>query len=65
MYENEIYSNADTGRYTTYQTDGTAYNTNSNTAAGGENGGKKKKGVFKKILLSMTLGIVFGLFAGA
>lgn len=65
MYENEIYSNADTGRYTTYQTDGMADNMNGNTAAGGEKGGKKKKGVFRKILLSMTLGIVFGLFAGA
>ena len=65
MYENEIYSNADTGRYTTYQTDSMANNMYGNTAAGGENGGKKKKGVFKKILLSMTLGIVFGLFAGA
>lgn len=65
MYENEIYSNADTGRYTTYQTDGTANHMYTSPAAGGANGGKKKMGVFKKILLSMTLGIVFGLFAGA
>lgn len=64
MYENEIYSNTDTGRYTTYQTAGMPDYMNNNSA-GGDGGKKKKKGTFRKILLSMTLGIVFGLFAGA
>ena len=66
MYENDIYSNSDNGSYTTYQTDP------------GHNGGtdfvmvqdpgkkeKKKKGGFRKVLFSMSLGLVFGLFAGA
>jgi len=65
MYENDIYSNYET------------YNTNSNTGTGtgpetggagdgGKGTGKKKKmGTFRKILLSMSLGLVFGLFAGA
>lgn len=64
MYENEIYSNSDSGRYTTYQTDSAAYNGNPGGNAGGE-AGKKKKGTFRKILLSMGLGLCFGLFAGA
>lgn len=64
MYENEIYSNSDTGNYTTYQTYGSAYQAGG-SGNGGKGDGKKKMGAFRKILLSMTLGLVFGLFAGA
>lgn len=64
MYENEIYSNSDSGRYTTYQTDSAAYNGNPGGNTVGETG-KKKKGTFRKFLLSMGLGLCFGLFAGA
>ena len=64
MYENEIYSNSDSGRYTTYQTNGAVYGGDSAGNAPAETG-KKKKGVFRKFLLSMGLGLCFGLFAGA
>ena len=69
MYENEIYSDPNTGKYTTYQTDGNFYT--GNAAPGGADTagtaakGKKKKGVFGKFMLSLSLGLVFGLFAGA
>ena len=62
MYENEIYSNSDTGNYTAYQTYGSAYNPG-NGMGGGD--GKKKMGTFRKIMLSMCLGLIFGLCAGA
>lgn len=62
MYENEIYSNSDTGNYASYQTYGSAYNPG-NSAGNGN--GNEKKGAFRKILLSMCLGLIFGLFAGA
>lgn len=64
MYENEIYSNSENGGYTSYQTgsynNGSAYGTDNNGK-----GGKKKKGTFQKFLVSMGLGITFGVFAGA
>ena len=67
MYENEIYSNPETERYTAYQTGG-------NGAGDGENGGQssqsgnggkkaKKKGGFKKVMFSAGLGLMFGAFA--
>lgn len=59
MYENEIYSNSDTERYATYQT-----GTDAGGAGDKKNGGKKKKGMFRKVLLSAGLGLMFGLFAG-
>ena len=62
MYENDIYSNSDNGSYTTYQTDAN-YNKAMEPPAG--IGGKKKKGGFRTVLLSMGLGLLFGLFAGA
>ena len=64
MYENEIYSNSDSGRYTTYQTNGAVYGGDPNGNIPGETG-KKKKGIFRKFLLCMGLGLCFGLFAGA
>lgn len=64
MYENEIYSNSDSGRYTTYQTNGAVYGGDPNGNTPGETG-KKKKGIFRKFLLCMGLGLCFGLFAGA
>lgn len=65
MYENEIYSNSETGNYTAYQTNSTVYGAgmNDNTGSGNRKG-KKKTNVLSKIALSMTLGIIFGLFAG-
>ena len=66
MYENEIYSNSDSGNYTTYQTSGSSAMDGSGTGnAGAGRQGKKKKGAFRKFLLSMGLGITFGAFAGA
>lgn len=67
MYENEIYSNPDTERYTAYQTDGNAAGGGINGEQGA-NGGKKekkKKGGFRKVLFSAGLGLMFGAFAGA
>lgn len=64
MYENDIYSNSDSGNYTAYQIDGNRKEDNSYvTSDAGK--GKKKKGGFRKVLLSMSLGLLFGLFAGA
>lgn len=65
MYENDIYSNQENSGYTSYQTSystGTGYGTN-----GTENGKaeKKKKGTFRKFMVSMGLGVTFGVFAGA
>ena len=67
MYENEIYSDSNTGRYTTYQTDGNLYTGSGTTGTSGNaaEGKKKKRGVFGKFMLSLSLGLVFGLFAGA
>ncbi len=67
MYENEIYSDSNTGRYTNYQTDGSFYAGNgpTGTPGNGADGKKKKRGVFGKLMLSLSLGLVFGLFAGA
>lgn len=66
MYENEIYSNSDSGNYTTYQTSGSSTMDGSGTGNfGAGRQGKKKKGAFRKFLLSMGLGITFGAFAGA
>ena len=67
MYENEIYSDSNTGRYTNYQTDGNFYTGNGSTGpqGNGADGKKKKRGVFGKLMLSLSLGLVFGLFAGA
>ena len=63
MYENENYS--DTNRYSSYQTGNyytSAYETQQNKAKEPE---KKKKGGFRKVLLSAGLGLLFGAFAGA
>ncbi len=66
MYENDIYSNSDNGSYSTYQTDGSGnQRTDFVMVPDPAKGGKKKKGAFRKILLSMTMGLLFGLFAGA
>ena len=66
MYENDIYSNSDNGSYTTYQTDGTgSQRTDFVMAPDSDKGKKKKKGGFRKLLFSMGMGLVFGLFAGA
>lgn len=63
MYENENYS--DTNRYSSYQT-GNYY---TNSAYGTQQTvnnepAKKKKGGFRKVLLSAGLGLLFGAFAG-
>lgn len=69
MYENEIYSNPETERYTAYQTGGNGAGDGENGGQGSQsgNGGKKakKKGGFKKVLFSAGLGLMFGAFAGA
>ena len=68
MYDNEIYSNSETGRYTEYQTSSAAdHSVNSEQAAGsGSSAGKekKKKGSVRKVVLSAGMGLAFGLFAG-
>ena len=68
MYDNEIYSNSETGRYTEYQTNSAAEHlVNPDQAAGsGSSTGKekKKKGGFRKVVLSAGMGLAFGLFAG-
>lgn len=64
MYENEIYSNSENGAYTSYQTGSSMYNS-FNNGNNGNNDGKKKKGTFRKFMVSMGLGITFGAFAGA
>ena len=66
MYENEIYSNSENGGYTSYQTGNSTYGTGSTYGAGSSGTeGKKKKGTFRKFVVSMGLGITFGVFAGA
>ncbi len=64
MYDNEIYSNNDSERYTTYQTNSAANNDGQMNA--GREAGKegKKKGGFRKVLLSAGMGLAFGVFAG-
>lgn len=68
MYDNEIYSNSETGRYTEYQTSSAAdHSVNPEQAAGsGSSTGKekKKKGSVRKVVLSAGMGLAFGLFAG-
>ena len=80
MYENEIYSNSDTGngtggnQYATYQTTGSVPGSGM-TGTGQDSGNKgsrergrkaagKKGGVFRKLMLSVAMGLCFGLFAG-
>lgn len=66
MYENEINSNSDTQRYTTYQTEGSAGgNSGSSGSSDGGKAGGRKKGRLRKVLFSAALGLMFGLFAGA
>ncbi len=65
MYENEIYSNSENGGYTSWQS---SYNTENTYGTGNTGNGtdkKKKKGTFRKFMVSMGLGITFGAFAGA
>ena len=79
MYDNENYSGSDTNSYSTYQTGGDSTFSNSyQQNYGGQNGnqeadaagkGKEKKqknqnGFLRKALLSVSLGLFFGLFAG-
>ena len=66
MYENDIYSNSDNGGYSAYQTEGNG-NQRTDFVMAPDSGKdkKKKKGAFRRILLSMTMGLLFGLFAGA
>lgn len=61
MYENDNYSG-----YTTYQTGNTSAFSNSSEQVNGTNNNKTQKssGFFKKALLSISLGLFFGLFAG-
>lgn len=70
MYENEIYSDSETtnrtvdnGGYSAYRTDSFG---NTPTSGGGTDGRhyKKKGGFFRKMMLSVSLGLCFGLFAG-
>lgn len=65
MYENEIYSNSENGGYTSYQTNYNAGNMGGTVSSGNAAEGKKKKGTFRKFVVSMGLGITFGAFAGA
>lgn len=72
MYENEIYPNPDTEKYTAYQTEG---NIREDGSAAGEPAGREKKrkkekkekhrGGFRRVAFSACLGLMFGLFAGA
>ncbi len=72
MYDNENYSGSNTNSYSTYQTgnDNTFYSSyqqNSepdHTGNGKEKKQKKQNGFFRKALLSVTLGLFFGMFAG-
>lgn len=68
MYDNEIYSNSETEKYTAYQNETTANqieNSNSLAGSGSEKEkGKKKKGAFRKVMFSAGLGLAFGVFAG-
>lgn len=79
MYDNENYSGSNTNGYSTYQTEGdstfnSAYQMNygeqnNNKKADDAGKGKEKKqgkqnGFLRKALLSASLGLFFGLFAG-
>lgn len=66
MYDNEIYSNSETGKYTEYQTEHMIQNTeNTDTAAQSSTvKEKKKKSGFRKVVISAGLGLAFGVFAG-
>lgn len=80
MYENDIYSGNGTGsdttgaysggNYSTYQTTGTTtFEEVKSEEVPNKDGGKKDKepkkgGVMRKFLLSISLGLFFGLFAG-
>lgn len=80
MYENDIYSGNGTGsdttgaysggNYSTYQTTGTTtFEEMKSEEVPHQDGGKKDKepkkgGVMRKFLLSISLGLFFGLFAG-
>ncbi len=65
MYENDIYVNSDNGGYSTYQTDGNRGQRTDFVMVPDPAKGGKKKGTFRKFMLSITLGLLFGLFAGA
>lgn len=70
MYENEIYSDSEsanrtagTAGYATYRTD--SFDSQEPAGSGGHDDGPKKKGGFlQKMMLSICLGLCFGLFAG-
>lgn len=77
MYENEIYSGSDAGTHTTGQFSGAqgnsyqynSYQTQDNTTAGNAHDNEKKEnlhktGFFRKAILSISLGLFFGIFAG-
>lgn len=75
MYENEIYSNSETNTsgggspyfdYTTYPTGTPGGNGGGPAAPQGKKPREKKPGggVFRKVILSVSLGLCFGLFAG-
>lgn len=66
MYDNEIYSSSETFDRSAVPNNGyTAYQTGAPTGTGAGNGGNHKKGgLFRKIMLSVSLGLCFGLFAG-
>lgn len=68
------YSNTQYRDYSTYQTEGNAFAGGGNAFAGGGASGEKEKkqqkvksggkGVFRKVMLSVSMGLLFGLFAG-
>ena len=73
MYENEIYSDPESTNRTSDAAGYSAYRTDSfgNTAASGGGGSsrneavhKRKGGTLRKVMLSISLGMCFGLFAG-
>ena len=70
MYENEIYSDSESASRTA-ETDGYAVyrmdspDSQKSAGSGGDDGRHKKKGgFFQKMMLSISLGLCFGLFAG-
>ncbi len=64
MYENDIYSNSENGSYSTFQTGSSAFNSDAGSS-NGKKEEKKKKGALRRFMLSMGLGLAFGVFAGA
>lgn len=70
MYENEIYSDSESASRTAETVGYAAYRMDSPDSqkpvgSGGDDGGHKKKGGFlQKMMLSISLGLCFGLFAG-